>query len=152
MDQIWVIVMGLATGAACVLAIPELRWWSEPPGAPLTEIGGDKGSKTEKRRAFRRWFDPFMIALMLGTIALFGAAGLFIFEFNSHSESGVPIAYRSVHLGSGVSPVVSLIAMIAGFYWWFWQSLSGLSLLSDGRPTAPPPYCLTDAPYPGSDR
>ncbi len=137
MDQIWVIVMGLATGAACVLAIPELRWWSEPLAAPQTETSGDKGSRTEKRRAFLRRLYPFFIVLMLGTIALFGAAGLSIFEFDSHSESGVPIAYRSVHLGSGVSPVVSLIAMIVGFYWWFWQSLSGLALLGDGRPTLP---------------
>ena len=33
--------------------------------------------------------------------------------------------------------MVSLIALLAGFYWWFWQSLSGLALLGDGRPILP---------------
>ena len=55
----------------------------------------------------------------------------------TNCESGVTTAYRSIHLTSGVSPLVSLIALLAGFYWWFWQSLAGLALLGDGRPVLP---------------
>ena len=63
------------------------------------------------------------------------AAGWLIFEFGR--DSGVTTAYRSVHMTSGVSPLIPLIAMLGGFYWWFWQSLAGLALLGDGRPMLP---------------
>jgi hypothetical protein len=49
----------------------------------------------------------------------------------------MPTAYRAVHLTSGVSPMSSLLLMLSGFYWWFWQTLSGLALLGQGRPILP---------------
>ena len=51
----------------------------------------------------------------------------------------MPTAYRAVHLTSGVSPMTSLLLMLGGFYWWFWQTLSGLALLGRGTADSPPP-------------
>jgi hypothetical protein len=38
--------------------------------------------------------------------------------------------YRSVHLLSGVSPVIPFLALTIGMYLWFWYSLHGLALFS----------------------
>jgi hypothetical protein len=62
-------------------------------------------------------------------------AGLAIFDY-FHPE-GMPTAFRAVYLTSGVSPMVSLLLLLSGFYWWFWQTLSGLALLGEGRPILP---------------
>jgi hypothetical protein len=131
-DQVWVVVTGMATAAACILAIFELRWWSwRVPGgaAPPDETA-------QKIRDQQLQFCRLVTAWMFLAIVVFGAAGWLTFEFGDN-ESGVTTAYRAVHLTSGVSPLVSLIAMLAGFYWWFWQSLAGLALLGDGRPLLP---------------
>jgi hypothetical protein len=62
-------------------------------------------------------------------------AGLTIFGY--FDPNGLPTAYRAVYLTSGVSPMVSLLFMLGGLYWWFWQTLCGLALLGDGRPILP---------------
>jgi hypothetical protein len=62
-------------------------------------------------------------------------AGLAIFDY--FHPDGMPTAFRAVHLTSGVSPMVSLLLLLSGFYWWFWQTLSGLALLGEGRPILP---------------
>ncbi len=127
-DQVWVVVMGLATAAACFLSIFELRWWS---GSGKLN-GESQGTHNQQRQDYR-----IVTAWMFLAIVLFGAAAWLIFEFRPDSESGIVMAYRSVHLTSGVSPVVAIIAILAGFYLWFWYALSGLALLGDGRPILP---------------
>jgi hypothetical protein len=124
MDKFWVWVLGVATAAACVFAILEVRWWSEH------RLGSAPG--THGFHAFYR-----IVICMFGTIVLFGAAGWFMFEYGRNGESGITTAYRSVFVTSGISPVLSLVALLFGFYWWFWQALSGLALLGDGRPALP---------------
>jgi hypothetical protein len=57
--------------------------------------------------------------------------------FSNSDPNVVPTAYRAVHLTSGLSPMVSLLVMLAGLYWWFWFTLSGLALLGQGRPLLP---------------
>jgi hypothetical protein len=134
MDKVWVLTMGVATVIASVLATIELRWWTALPAAIA---GGPNGHHPGGVRRFETRFFPLITAVMLGAIVLFGVAGWLMFEFGRPSETGVTMAYRAVHLTSGVSPVVSLIAILGGFYWWFWQSLAGLALLGDGRPILP---------------
>jgi hypothetical protein len=90
---------------------------------------------------------------MLGAIAwialpfvlLIGAhwVGSRIFDFSD--PNGVPTAYRAVHLTNGVSPMVSLLLLLSGFYWWFWHTLSGLALLGEGRPILPRQKFLSGA-------
>jgi len=121
-DKVWVFIMGAATVLACTYGVIELRWWS-----------ADSTRSLQDRRRFYRLVTVSMFAV----IVLFGYAGWLIFEFGRESESGITAAYRSVHMTSGVSPLLPLIALLAGFYWWFWQSLSGLALLGDGRPVLP---------------
>jgi hypothetical protein len=57
--------------------------------------------------------------------------------FSNSDPNVVPTAFRAVHLTSGLSPMVSLLVMLAGLYWWFWFTLSGLALLGQGRPLLP---------------
>ena len=151
MDKFWVIIMGVAAISSCLLALQELRWWSEPLRSNakksakipffLRKTTRTLRSRAPRRRAksrrLQRQCYPLLAALMFTAIVLFGVAAWLMLEFYQDSESGVTTAYRAVHLTSGVSPILSLIAMLAGFYWWFWQSLSGLALLADGRPTLP---------------
>jgi hypothetical protein len=140
MDKVWVLIMGVATAAACALALVELKWWSKPleqaPGQS-SRRKNRKAGKAESATPSGLRLYSVLAASMLAAIVLFAAAGWLIFEFGRPSESAVTTAYRSVHLTSGVSPVVALIALLAGFYWWFWQSLAGLALLGDGRPVLP---------------
>ncbi len=131
MDKVWVLIMGIATAAACLLAICELRWWSGPHAAVKT-AERTRRAENEQLRFYR-----LVTAGMFLAIAFFGIAALLMLEYGRDSETGVSTAYRSVHLASGVSPIVALIAILAGFYWWFWQALSGLALLGDGRPLLP---------------
>ncbi len=86
-----------------------------------------EGVHCHRRRA-RRTILWIAFPLLLFAIAL--AVGRAIFN-------DVPTAYRAVHLTSGVSPITSLLLMLGGFYWWFWQTLSGLALLGEGRPILP---------------
>jgi hypothetical protein len=140
MDKVWVLIMGIAAAAAVALAVVELKWWSKP----LEEAPGQschrkkrKNGKAESGRQSWLVLYSVLVASMLAAVGLFAAAGWLILEFGRHSESAITTAYRSVHLTSGVSPVVCLIALLAGFYWWFWQLLAGLALLGDGRPILP---------------
>jgi hypothetical protein len=64
-------------------------------------------------------------------------AGLRLFNPFDPQAKGVPTAYRAVHLTNGVSPMVPLLLLLGGFYWWFWHTLCGLALLGEGRPILP---------------
>jgi hypothetical protein len=47
------------------------------------------------------------------------------------------VYWRSMHLTSGVSPVVPFLAMAGGHYVWFWYALHGLALFGPDRPCLP---------------
>jgi hypothetical protein len=136
-DKVWVVIMGIAAAAAFGLGLLELRWWSEPFAKVPAETIQQKTVKARRRNRSPRPMYRVFAASMFAAIVAFAIAVCLIYEFGRPSESAVTAAYRSVHLTSGVSPVVSLIALLAGFYWWFWQSLSGLALLGNGRPVLP---------------
>lgn len=48
------------------------------------------------------------------------------------------VYWRSMHLTSGVSPIVPFLAMAGGLYVWFWYALHGLALFGPDRPCLPP--------------
>jgi len=48
------------------------------------------------------------------------------------------VYWRSMHLASGVSPVVPFLALTGGLYFWFWYALHGLALFGPDRPCLPP--------------
>jgi hypothetical protein len=49
----------------------------------------------------------------------------------------IPTFWRSVHLLSGVSPLLPQLFLLAGMYCWFWFCLRGLSLFGGDRPLLP---------------
>ncbi len=48
------------------------------------------------------------------------------------------VYWRSMHLTSGVSPIVPFLSMTMGLYLWFWYALHGLALFGPDRPCLPP--------------
>ncbi len=116
----WIWILRIAVWLACLgilLDIGQRAW--RAPGPPRVRI----------MHAFAGIIFPM---LLLGAVRL---AVLRIFDYSS--PNSVPTAYRAVHLTSGVSPLVSLLLLLGGFYWWFWNTLSGLALLGEGRPILP---------------
>jgi hypothetical protein len=49
----------------------------------------------------------------------------------------IPVFWRSVHLVSGVSPLLPQLFLVAGMYLWFWFGLRGLALFGNDRPFLP---------------
>lgn len=45
--------------------------------------------------------------------------------------------WRSVHIFSGVSPLMPFLLLVVGSYGWVWCSLAGLALFNDDRPRLP---------------
>jgi hypothetical protein len=114
-NHLWIVILGVAVclgllGIAWDMGARVLR---APPSTPLDWL---------------RVILLILFPLLLFAIALVVGRALF---------NDMPTAYRAVHLASGVSPVSSLLLLLGGFYWWFWQTLSGLALLSEGRPILP---------------
>jgi hypothetical protein len=52
-------------------------------------------------------------------------------------SNSIPAFWRSVHLLSGVSPLLPQLLLLGGMYCWFWFNLRGLSLFGDDRPLLP---------------
>jgi len=52
-------------------------------------------------------------------------------------SNAIPAYWRSVHVFSGVSPLLPQILLILGMYVWAWFNLRGLSLFADDRPLLP---------------
>jgi len=48
------------------------------------------------------------------------------------------VYWRSMHLTSGVSPIVPFLGLAGGLYVWFWYALHGLALFGPDRPCLPP--------------
>ncbi len=66
----------------------------------------------------------------------------FFLDFALNDSNRIPTYWRAINLTTGVSPLVPLVALIAGFYGWFWFSLQGLALVGEDRPQLPPAESL----------
>lgn len=53
------------------------------------------------------------------------------------ASNNVPLFYRIAHLTGGISPLLPVLLMGAGFYLWSWQSMAGNSLLRSAPPLLP---------------
>jgi hypothetical protein len=119
-DCLWIVILAISGIFAFLGAARDIGWRScHDPGSPRIHLR------------------PAIIWTALPLVLLVASiwAGLTIFDY-SHPD-GIPTALRAVNLTSGVSPMVSLLLLLSGFYWWFWQTLSGLALLGEGRPILP---------------
>jgi hypothetical protein len=119
-NSLWIWMLHIASWVAYLGIVLDigLRSWAAP-GSTRT-------------RSLRAGLFIILPILLLGAAHW---AGSTIFDYSD--DNGVPTAYRAVHLTSGVSPMVSLLLLLCGFYWWFWQSLCGMALLGWGRPILP---------------
>jgi len=132
---VWIAVAGIVLdigvrsfGEPDSLRMSALRAWA---GRILAAEGNGSSAGLRTLRAFV-WI-AFPSLLLAATYWV----GLQIFVPFDTKGTGVPTAYRAVHLTNGVSPMVSLLLLLSGFYGWFWHTLSGLALLGEGRPILP---------------
>jgi hypothetical protein len=78
------------------------------------------------------------------SLAIFMAIELLLL-LNLKDSNRMPTFWRSVHLLSGVSPMLPQLFLLAGMYCWFWFSLRGLSLFGNDRSLLPKEVSLESA-------
>ncbi len=152
-DSMWIWALAAFASLGCVATAWDIhrRFFGEPKSTPASSgqqiaspppptcsetCEDSERAARESARLLRHTRPPmFWIAFPFLVLALAAWAGWSM--FSNSDPNVVPTAYRAVHLTSGLSPMVSLLVMLAGLYWWFWFTLSGLALLGQGRPLLP---------------
>jgi hypothetical protein len=76
---------------------------------------------------------------------------LYLFSFDLPPRAYIYWLPRVVHLASGVSPILPFLLLLAGGYWWTWQSLRGVTLVDFRRPRLPKKCDLPPSAYRISD-
>lgn len=157
LDRFWVVLSSIGALASLVLAVAALRPWiaanahqvidarqrTDEPAETSARLECQCSERPSKLNPQSRPQSLWVwLVLTFVPVILFFIGAWRIFGYGQATSDGITIAYRSVHLTSGVSPIISLLLMLAGFYWWFWQNLSGLALLGNGRPVLPGLECL----------
>ncbi|MGA9671085.1 MAG: hypothetical protein WBQ94_17880, partial [Terracidiphilus sp.] len=128
-NSLWYTVLYSATWLTCLGTVFDigLRSLGKPNSLRKSALrawmrrlrcGGRNGSLYKQMGSGIVW-----IAIPLVLIAAAYWVGTKIFDYDS--PNGIPTAYRAVHLTNGVSPMVSLLLLLSGFYCWFWHTLSG---------------------------
>jgi len=141
-NSLWISVLSIAAWLVCLGIVLDIlaRSFGEPHSVRIRPLRAWLRLIRVGRSNSAPWYMRALCAILFVAIPfvlLVGAhwVGTKIFEYSG--PNGVPTAYRAVHLTNGVSPMVSLLLLLAGFYWWFWHTLSGLALLGEGRPILP---------------
>jgi hypothetical protein len=141
-NTLWISVLTFFAWLACLGIVLDIlaRSFGKPHSASIRPLLAwmrlIRTGRSNSVPGYKRWQCAavfVVIPFVLLACAYWGSTRI----FDYHSPNGVPTAYRAVHLTNGVSPMVSLLLLLAGFYWWFWQTLSGLALLGEGRPILP---------------
>ncbi len=91
---------------------------------------------------FRRWISQgkWLIAALgcyFFALASFCAIYGYAFAMQLDETTAVPLFYRMSHLTDGVSPLVPILLLTAGFYLWAWQAMAGNLIVAKGCPTLP---------------
>jgi hypothetical protein len=137
-DRGWTWLMAMTAIASCLGSALAIWMWKQKGSEAQDEIEKTPACAcVGMLKPTSRWVSPACVLLMLALVAIFCVFTWKIFADDSLHADGVVAAYRSINLTSGVSPVVSLLILLVGLYWWFWQALCGLALLGDGRPVLP---------------
>ena len=154
------VATGLLAWTACILhnhrfdqlnplnmAASQVRSSPMPP----EDVAANAISETESAMIYRRlrkWVRaPLNRILFAGLFPLL-AILLFIYVFVVPLESALRPAnrvltyWRSMNLGSGLSPVVPFFSLFTGLYLVFWYALHGLALFGPDRPRLPRPKQL----------
>jgi hypothetical protein len=91
------------------------------------------GMKEAECSAWKYWGLRGFIA----AVCLFGLLFVVPLEYKLQSENRILTYWRAMHLTSGVSTLVPILCILAGFYGWFWLTLHGLALFGPDRPRLP---------------
>lgn len=83
----------------------------------------------------------------LTAIALFLLLILWTWPAKLGSTIG-PFVYRYVEVGSGVSPCLPLLFVLAAWLWWCWQSLTGVGSAEEKHIVLPAETCFDKDPTP----
>lgn len=157
-DPAWAgqIIFVLGWLIPCFAVVFNLRWQfrqlrkapaAVPPSAPA--VGPGKNSWG--RKAFRflgHKLSPYCSEAwpvgLLWPVGVYLAEtlGFYLFSFVFCEApltlaNSIPTYWRCMHLASGVSPVILLLAPAAGVYLWCWFSLQKLALYGPDRPQLP---------------
>lgn len=99
---------------------------------------------TTRRLNGNAGIEPGFKLRMIISLGLFAISiGGFFLLWIRPIEGGLLLAnrafvyWRSMHLTSGVSPLVPFLSLTAGLYVWFWYALHGLALFGPDRPRLP---------------
>jgi len=90
----------------------------------------------EKESHFQYW-RRVGVAAFAALFLLVGGYALFWIRYELTPQNRVPMFWRSLHLLSGVSPLLPQMLLLAGMYLWFWFSLQGTALFGSDRPFLP---------------
>jgi len=117
--------------ALTILALFVIAYWAcasnyKLPTITQANLTGQGLSKW-RRMATRR---------SLELLVIFAGLQLLLF-LNLNQANSVPTFWRSVHILSGVSPLLPQIFLLIGLYFWFWFCLRGLALFGTDRPLVP---------------
>lgn len=140
-SSVWIPVLYIAAWSACLGVVLDVIWrvFCEPDSAQV------RARLVDLRGVRAYFFIAFPFVLVAGVYRM----GSRIFDYPGANPGpanyGVQTAFRAVHLTNGVSPIVPLLLLLSGFYWWSWHTLSGLALFGEGRPILPRKSKLANA-------
>jgi len=110
-----------------------------------------QGMRRMTGEEFTSW-NYWATTLFISAIILFCLAFIRPIECVLLPDNRVLTYWRSMHLVSGVSPLVPIFAIFAGLYLSFWYALHGLALFGPDRPCLPPRERLTVKLVPGKQK
>lgn len=80
---------------------------------------------------------PVLKTFLVACVVLLPAYLSLWLSLRTNPAANLPLFYRMGHVTSGVSPLLPVLFISAGFYLWTWQSMAGNLLLCEGRPFLP---------------
>jgi hypothetical protein len=126
---------------------PWLYWFFLPLIWAIAGAGVWWNSRVERRLAppaekshslaWSTWWPWLLLLIYMASTWIFYLIVDSSLEDALNPANRLPTYWRAMNLTSGVSPLVPLLALAAGFYCWFWYSLYGLALFGESRPLLP---------------
>jgi hypothetical protein len=127
--------------SGCVWLVCAMAWVAIRANSHTAwKLSQDASSSAQVPRLTKEEFTGWnhrAAGLFLGAILLFLLSFVLPLEHVLLTENRVLTYWRAMHLGSGVSPIVPILLILAGMYLSFWFTLHGLALFGPDRPCLP---------------
>ena len=118
------------------------RTENAPPNAASETKGAAVYRRLRKLAKKPLYRKSFAVLFPLFAMLLFGCVFVVPLESALQPENRVLTYWRSMNLGSGLSPIVPFFSLITGLYISFWYTLHGSALFGPDRPRLPRPKQL----------